>query len=128
MDHSLTPDEQNVLIEDALQTYPLAPLPRAVTADVMARIRTVPAPRPFRLTWHDLVLAFVLSLCVGALWFSIAHLPPLIVAQIRKESILFYQHLLVNMRWWIPTLSFGLAALLSALTIPLLKRELTKLR
>ena len=128
MDHSLMPEEQNVVIEDALQAYPLAQMPRPITAEVMARIRTVPAPRPFRLAWHDLVLAFVLSLCVGALWFSVAHLPPLVVAQIRKESILFYQHLLVNLYWWIPTLSFGLAALLSALTIPLLKRELTRLK
>ena len=126
MGNPLTPDQQNVMIEDALYTYPIAPMPRTVTLDVMARSKTIPAPRPFRLTWNDLVLAIVFSVCIGAMWFSINHLPPLVVAQIRKESILLYQYLLINIRWLIPTLSFGLAAFLSALTIPYLRRELLK--
>jgi hypothetical protein len=126
MGNPLTPDQQTAAIEDALDTYPMAPMPRAVTTEVMARIKTIPAPRPFRLTWNDFVLAFIFSVCFGAMWFSINHLPPLVVAQIRKESILLYQYLLVNMRWLIPALSFGLAAFLSALTIPSLRRELLK--
>ncbi|HSB02017.1 MAG TPA: hypothetical protein VLE49_15315 [Anaerolineales bacterium] len=126
MDNPLTPENQNILIEDALQTYPMAAMPRDITADVMRRIQTIPAPRPFRLTWNDFVLGIILALCVGAVWFSLDHLPPLAVAQIRKESILFYQHILVNARWLIPAFSFGLAAVLSALTIPYLRQELTK--
>jgi len=126
MDNSLIPGTQNAMIEDALRTYPVAPIPRGITADVMTRIKTIPAPRPFRFTWNDLVLAIVFSVCIGAMWFSINNLPPLLVAQIRKESILLYQHLLVNMRWLLPVLSFGLAAFLSALTIPYLRRELMK--
>ena len=126
MDHPLTPEQQNVVIEDALSTYPIVPMPRAVTSDVMTRIKTIPAPRPFRLPWNDFFLALIFSVCIGAMWFSINHLPPLLVAQIRKESILLYQHLLVNIRWLIPAISFGLAAFLSALTIPYLRRELLK--
>jgi hypothetical protein len=126
MDPSVTPEQQNLVIEDALHTYPVMPLPRDVTADVMSRIQTLPTPRPFRLTWSDLVLAFVLSLCIGAIWFSLNNLPPLVVAQIRKESILFYQYMLVNARWLVPMLSFGLAGFLIALTLPFLKQELTK--
>jgi hypothetical protein len=126
MDNPLTPDQQNVVIEDALYTYPVEPMPRTITSNVMARIKTIPTPPPFHLTWDDLVLAFICSACIGAMWFSINHLPPLIVAQLRKESILLYQYLLVNMRWLIPVLSFGLAAFLSALTIPYLRRELLK--
>src|ERR1044071_2302371 len=126
MGNPLTPDQQTVAIEDALDTYPMAPMPRTVTSEVMARIKMIPTPRPFRLTWNDLLLAFIFSVSIGAMWFSINHLPPLVVAQIRKESILFYQYLLVNMRWLIPVLSFGLAAFLSALTIPYLRRELLK--
>lgn len=126
MGNPLTPDQQTAAIEDALDTYPIAPMPRPVTAEVMARIKTIPAPRPLRFTWNDLVLAFIFSVCIGAMWFSIDHLPPLVVAQIRKESILLYQYLLVNMRWLIPALTFGLAAFLSALTIPYLRRELLK--
>lgn len=126
MDNPLTPEKQNIAIEDALQTYPRATMPRDITADVMKRIQTVPASRPFRLTWNDLALGIVISLCIGALWFSLNHLPPIVAAQARKESILFYQHLLVNARWLIPAISFGMAAVLSALTIPYLKQELTK--
>lgn len=124
MGNPLTPDQQNVVIEDALTTYPIAPMPRTVTAEVMARIKTMPAPRPFHLTVNDLVLAVVFSVCIGAMWFSINNLPPLVMVQLRKESILLYQYLLVNIRWVIPTLSFGLAAFFSALTIPYLRREL----
>jgi hypothetical protein len=126
MDNPLTPDLQNILIEDALQSYPLASLPRDMTAHVMARIQTVSAPRPFRLTWSDLVLGIVLSLCIGAIGFSLYNLPPLLIAQIRKESILFYQYILVNARWLFPAVSFSLAAVLSALTLPFLKQELMK--
>jgi CDP-diglyceride synthetase len=126
MDNSLTPEKQNALIENALHTYPVTPLPRDITADVMTRIKTIPAPRSFHLTWEDFILAIIFSVCIGAIWFSMNNLPPLLVAQIRKESILLYQYVLVNMRWLFPVLFFGLAAFLSALTIPYLGQELRK--
>jgi hypothetical protein len=126
MDNSLTPERQNAVIEDALHTYPSLPMPRDITADVMARIQTVSAPRPFRFTWNDLVLSLVIALCTGAIWFALQSLPPLAVAHIRKESILLYQQWLVNARWLIPALSFGLAGFFAALTIPYLRQELRK--
>jgi hypothetical protein len=126
MDNSLTPEKQNAAIEDALRTYPVMSMPRDITADVLSRIQTVPAPRPFRLTWTDFLLGIVLTLCIGAVWFSLQNLPPLVVAQLRKESILLYQQILVNVRWLVPMLAFGIAGFLSALTIPYLKRELMK--
>ena len=126
MDNPLIPEKQNAVIEDALHTYPIMPLPRDITADVMSRIQTIPAPRPFRLTWNDLALGIILSICIGAIWFSLYNLPPLVVAQIRKESILFYQQFIVNARWLITVISFSLAGISSALTIPYLRRELIK--
>jgi hypothetical protein len=126
MDNSLTPEKENALIEDALRTYPILPMPRDITANVMARIQTIPAPRPFRLTWNDVLLGSVLVICMAAVWFSLQNLPPLVVAQIRKESILLYQQVIVNSRWLVPALSFGLAAFFAALTIPILRRELMK--
>jgi hypothetical protein len=126
MDSSLTPEQKNAVIEDALHTYPVMPMPRDITANVMARIQTAPAPRPFRLTWNDFVLSAVLALCIGAVWFGLQNLPPLAIAHIRKESILFYQYLFVNARWLIPALPFGLAGFLAALTIPYLRQELRK--
>jgi hypothetical protein len=126
MDNSLTPNQQNALIEDALDTYPVASLPRDLTAGVMARIQAIPGPGTFRVTWKDFVPGVILSLCIGAVWFSVLNLPPIVVAQIRKESILFYQYILVNARWLIPAIAFGLAGFLSALTIPYLRQELAR--
>ena len=126
MDNPLTPEKQNAILEEVLHTYPVAQMPRDITADVMRRIQTVPASRPFRLTWNDIFVSLILAICIGALWFSIQNLPPLVIAQLRKESILLYQQFLVNARWLIPVLSFGLAAFLAALTIPYLRRELMK--
>jgi|SRR5687767_5022650 len=126
MDNPLTPEKQNAILEDALHTYPVVSLPRDLRMEVMSRVQTIPTPRPFRLTWTDLILSMVLVLCIGAVWFSLQNLPPLIVAQMRKESILLYQQILVNARWLVPVLSFGLASFFAALTIPYLRRELMK--
>ena len=126
MDNSLTPEQQNLAMEDALRTYPVMPMPRDITPDVLSRIQTVHLRRPFRLTWTDLILGMALALCIGSVWFSLQNLPPLIVAQMRKESILLYQQILVNARWLIPMLAFSIAGFLAALTIPYLRRELMK--
>jgi hypothetical protein len=126
MDKPVTSEQQKAILEDALHTYPMMPMPHDLTRDVMARLETVSAPRPFRLTWNDILLSVVLAACLGAMWFSIQHLPPIIIAHIRKESLLLYQQFLVNARWLIPVLSFGLASFLAALTIPYLRRELMK--
>ena len=126
MDNPLTPEKQNAMIEDALHTYPIMPMPRDITSDVLSRIQTIPTPRPFRLTWNDFVLSLVIAICIGAAWFSMQNLPPLVVAQVRKESILLYQQIIVNARWLIPVLSFGLAGFFAALTIPYLRHELIK--
>ena len=93
MDNSLTPEKQHLAIEDALHTYPVMPIPRDLSVDVLSRIQTVRVQRP-RMTWTDLILGTVLAICIGAVWFSLQNLPPLVVAQIRKESILLYQQVL----------------------------------
>jgi hypothetical protein len=117
MDDRVTP-EQDSMIEDALRNYPLAPMPRSITVDVMARIQK--DVRPALITWNDLVVSFVIALCMGALIFTVQSLPPILLAKLRIEGILLYQHFLVNVRWLVPSLFFGIAALLAALTIPTL--------
>ena len=126
MNNPLTPANRDAVIEDALHTYPVMPIPRDITVDVMSRIQAMPVPHPFRLTWNDLVLSVVLAVCMGAVWFSLQNLPPLVVAHLRKESILLVQQMIVNARWLIPVLSFGLAGFFAALTIPYLRQELRK--
>src|SRR5215211_466989 len=114
------PLKQDALIEGALKSQPLAPMPRSVTADVMARIQTVDAKRPAILTWTDFVVGFVIAACMGAFWFASQNLPPIVLAKVRIQGILLYQDLLVNSRWLVPAAMFGLAALLAAMTIPTL--------
>ncbi len=124
MDNRLTPEKENVIIEDALKKYPLAPMPRSITMDVMARIQK--DVRPALVTWNDFVLSLVIALCIGALFFAVQNLPPILLTKIHIQGILLYQDFLVNARWFVPTVLFGLAALLSAMTIPYLQRELRK--
>ncbi len=112
--------KQDALIEDALHSQTVAPMPRSITADVMARIQK--DARPALITWNDFGLSLVIALCIGALFFTMQSLPPIILVKIRIQSILLYQDILVNVRWLVPSLFFGAAALLAALTIPSLVR------
>ena len=110
--------KQDALIEDALKSYPLAPMPRDITVDVMARIQK--NTRPAIVTWSDFVLSFVIITCIAALWFATQNLPPILLAKLRIQGILLYQDFLVNARWLTPVGVLGLAVLLMALTIPYL--------
>jgi len=116
MDNRLTPEQENAIIEDALKNYPLAPMPRSITVNVMARIQK--DMRPKLVTWNDFALSLVLAICIGALFFTAQSLPPILIAKLRIQGILLYQDILVNARWLIPAVLFGLAAFFSALTIP----------
>ena len=115
---------QDALIEDALKSHPLAEMPRSVTIDVMARIQN--ETRPKLITWSDFVLSLVLALSVVAVFFALQSLPPIAIAKLRIQGILLYQDILVNARWLAPSLLFGAATLLSALTIPTLIRMAIK--
>lgn len=107
---------QDTLIEDALQSQTLASMPRSVTAEVMARVQT--NTRPSLVTWNDFVLSLTIALSIGAVFFAVQSLPPIMLAKLHIQGILLYQDLLVNARWLAPSLLFGVAAFLSALTIP----------
>ncbi len=110
--------EQDALIEDALNSQPLAPMPRSITANVMARIHV--EKRPALVTWNDFAIAFVMAAIIGALFITFQSLPPVALAKLRIQGILFYQDILVNARWLVPAIFFGFAALLASFTIPAL--------
>jgi hypothetical protein len=113
MDNSL---EQDALIEDALKSQPLAPMPRSITVNVMARIQV--EKRPALVTWNDFAIAVVIALTVGAVFITIQNLPPVAVAKIRIQGILIYQAFIINANWLVPTLLFGLAVFFAGLSIP----------
>ena len=112
MDDLLTPKDQNLIIEDALHSYPLATMPKGITGLVLARIRTEPAPR-FKLTRNDFLLAVALSLVLGAILFGFRSLPPHTLIQIRIQGILLWQSFLVNYRWLVPLTSIMLGTSLA---------------
>jgi len=118
MDNRLTPEQENAIIEDALKNQPLALMPRSITTHVMTRIQN--SVRPSWVTWNDFALSLVIVLCISALFFTVQSLPPIVLIKLRIQGILLYQDVLVNARWLVPTIFFGLAAMLSALTIPAL--------
>ena len=114
MDNRLTPEQKDELIENTLRDLPLAPLPRELTADVMAQVKATPLPR-FRLTWSDVVLSLVIALCILAVWIGFQSLPPLTILRLRIQGILLWQRFLVNAYWLVPylsiTIGFGLGLL-----------------
>lgn len=110
--------KQDMLIEETLRSQPLAPMRRSITANVMQQIQTAEAERPSILSWSDFALGFVIASCLGALWFALENLPPLLLAKLRIQGILLYQDFLVNSRWLVPALFFGAAAVLVLITIP----------
>jgi len=122
MDHRLKQDSE---IEDALKTYPLVDIPHSITTHVMTRIQK--DSRPKLITWNDIAISIVVLCCVLAIFFTIQNLPPIIIMEIRKQSILAYQSFLVNSRWLIPTSFFVLATVLFTFTIPsLIKMNINK--
>jgi hypothetical protein len=114
--------KQDALIEEALRSEPMAAMPRSITVDVMARIQK--DARPALVTWTDFMLSLVIALCIGALIYAAQNIPPILVVKLRIQSILLYQSFLINARWLVPVTFFGLAGLLSLLTIPYLQRQL----
>ena len=110
--------KQDALMEDALKSHPLAPMPHSITPDVMARIQK--DVRPGLVTWHDFGLSLVIASCIGALFVTVQSLPAIVVIKLHIQGILLYQAFLVNARWLVPSIFFGLAAMLAALTIPAL--------
>ena len=112
--------EQDALIEDMLKSQPLAPMPRSITANVMARIQV--DKRPALITWNDFAIALVIALTIGALFITAQSLPPVALAKLRIQGILLYQDFIVSARWLVPTLFFGLAALFTSFASPPLLR------
>ena len=108
--------EQDALIEDALKSQPLAPMPRSITSTVMSRIQV--EQRPALVTWNDFAIALVITLTIGALFITAQSLPPIALAKLRIQGILLYQDFIVNARWFVPTVLFGLAGLFASLAIP----------
>lgn len=112
--------KKDALIEDALRSQPLARMPRSVTPDVLSRIKV--DSRPQLIGRDDVVLGLAMILCAGAFLFAAQSLPPIFLAKLRIQGILFYQSILVNVRWLLPSIFFAIAAVLAGMTLPSLHK------
>ena len=116
MDNRLTPEQKDELIENTLREIPFAPMPRDITAGVMKHIQTEPAPR-FRMTWADVMLSLVITLCIFAVWIGLQNLPPLALLKLHIQGILLWQRIIVNADWLIPLISISLGFVLGFLAL-----------
>ena len=114
MDHLLTPDEQENIIEDALRSYPLAQMSKDSTELVMSRIRIEPMPH-FQITRTDYLLSVVLTLVLGAIILGFQFLPQIVLLQLKIQGILLWQSFLVNYRWLLPSTSIVFGTFLAGI-------------
>ncbi len=95
------------LIEDALNTYPLAETPPGFSKGVMQRINAKNVARPsalrFRLTWMDYALGFFLTLLPAVGFVIWASLPRLALLHLE------FQWQVVQASSFLPALVFSLA-------------------
>ncbi len=104
-------------IEDALRTYPLAPVPPTFSPAVMSRIRALSQPVPqFRLTWLDYAVTLFCAAMLGVGFFFWQFLTPELWPQLQYELPFMVQNL--NLELWIGVFMGGiaLAALFLVLT------------
>ena len=111
MDNRLTSQQQDALIEDALHSQPLEPMPRDIAAQVMARIQK--DARPLIFTWKDGLAFLIVEASLMAILFLAQTLPPIVLAKLHIQGILLYQSFIVNTRGLFPFFLFGVAACLS---------------
>lgn len=103
MDNHLVKQQQDALIEDTLKNHPLATMPHSITADVMRRVQK--DVRPVLVTWNDFVVSLAIVLCIGALFFTLHSLPPIILVRLHIQEILLHQNILVDSYFLLPMLA-----------------------
>lgn len=92
----LTESEALAAVDDALRTYPLAPMPAAFTPKVMSRIRALtPAPR-FRLAWIDYAVSLFAAGMAGLLVLLWQSIPPQMAAHAQLQILFLVLHFNVS--------------------------------
>jgi hypothetical protein len=64
-----SPRSLDAAVDEALRSYPLRPTPAGLAPRVMARLRALPAPPRFRLSWIDYALS-LLAMVMGVVALS----------------------------------------------------------
>ena len=76
-------------VDDALQSYPLAPVPAHLHPSIMAQIRATPQVPPFRLAWLDYALSlFAASMTAVIIWL-LQTIPAQLSLNLQQDLSLF---------------------------------------
>ncbi|MEW6404078.1 MAG: hypothetical protein AB1649_19965 [Chloroflexota bacterium] len=108
----MSEDSINEIVEDALQTWPVAEVPQGFSRRVLQRIEAAPQPKiKFQFTWLDYALGlFTVSMPVLALlvW---ALLPDLFILRMTYRALLLWNSPQYQLAWGYTL--FGIAGLLT---------------
>lgn len=109
-------------VDDALQTYPLAPLPAHLHTSIMAQVRATPQRPPFRLAWLDYALSLFAAGMTALIIWLLQTIPAQLSVNIDKDLLLLLPTQIT------PTLFSGLVLLATLLLAAIaLHDEQTKL-
>jgi hypothetical protein len=81
-------DRSSAVVEDALRSMPLAPVPRTLRARVMRRVRSSAAPH-FVFPWLEGALSLMLSALLTVLAYLLISVDPVTVIRLEQNVRLF---------------------------------------
>ncbi len=106
MANPVDPHDTDSVIEDALQTFPVADVPPGMTDAVMRRVRRfAPAPR-FRLAWLDVALPTFAAALVGVALLLLFAIPETTAENAEGYLVILATRL--NLALFLPILAGGL--------------------
>ncbi len=77
------------IVDDALQTYPLAAVPAHLHASIMAQIRATPQVPPFRLAWQDYTLSLFAAGMTAVIIWLLETIPAQLSVNVQQDLLLF---------------------------------------
>jgi hypothetical protein len=83
------PDRRMDLIEDALRSYPLAPVPEALRARVMRQIRPAASLPGFVFPWLEVAISLMCSTMLTAILSVLVSIPPATVTRLEESARIF---------------------------------------
>ena len=110
----LTPNESTAysIVDEALSTYPLAPVPAHFLPALMARIQGLEPVPSFRLNWLDYVISLFIAVMVGLIILFPRVIPPQTGAQLQVQFWLLQQYFSFVYPWLVLLGGLGLFALM----------------
>src|SRR4030042_1124730 len=79
-----------VIVEDALQTLPLAPAPKTLRSGVMRRVRLLSAAPKFEFPWLEAGISLMLSTLLTGVAYLLLGLSPVTLMRLQQSLRIFF--------------------------------------